>query len=192
MKPVVIVGNLIREAFPYEKSTEEADYWSFNAGAMSKRKLTAAFQMHDEPRYVCNGDKYMEWLRNAPVPVYMREQHDEFPTSIAYPLDEILEMQKIVMVGQVQKPLKYLTSTSAYALALAVLQKRPQIDIYGVELTTAFMIARDPRAEKEYKNQREGFAWWVGFAAGRGIPINIHGAEDIFRKPLYGLGLEKA
>jgi len=52
------------------------------------------------------------------------------------------------------------------------LQNRPKISIYGIEL----------RSGTEYWKQRECFAFWNGFAGGRGIELEIRCADDIFKK----------
>ena len=144
---------------------------------MKKPRLTAAFQMHQPPGYLCNGEKYLTWLENLTIPVYMREQHPEYPTSIAYPFEAVYILTAHVMQGMRDlEKLKFFTSSVAWAIALAVLQGRPRIDLYGVELVE----------KTEYEKQRENYTFWVGFAAGCGIPLNIYGGNRMFQQPLYG------
>ena len=152
------------------------DVWAFNAGA-THYPITAAFQMHKPEGYISNGEKYLTWLSNLTVPVYMREVHPEFPTSIAYPFEEIFAMTKHVFQGTRKwEELIFFTSSVSMAIALAILQNRTKIDIYGVELVD----------KKEYIDQRECFSFWIGFAAGRNISLDIHCADSIFKKPIYG------
>lgn len=172
MKPVAIVGNVANDQPPYDDPNIEI--WAFNSGARKKPRLDVAFQMHDPPGYLCNGPEYMDWLRHTTTPVYMRERRDEFPTSIAYPFDEVFAMTENIKLRG--KPLRYFTSSPSEAIALAVLQNRPRIELYGIELMD----------NKEYRDQRECFSFWVAFAGGKGVPVELHCAGSIFNKRMYG------
>jgi len=103
----------------------------------------------------------------------MREAYPDAPMAIAYPFEDVFDMIK--NVSHRDKPLEYITSSVAWAIALAVLQNRPEIDVYAIEMR-----------DREYKEQTDCFAFWLGFAAGRGTKININCADNIFDKPLYG------
>jgi hypothetical protein len=177
MKPVVILGAGFHPFAMPRMDLKDKDVWCFNERA-TNRPITAAFQMHEEWGYLSKGEEYLNWLRNLKVPVYMREHHDEFPTSVAYPFEEVFEMTSHVSqgLGKIEK-LKFFTSTAAYAFALAVLKGYPRIDVYGIEL----------ELKTEYEKQRPGYTFWVGFAAGKGIPLNIYCGDAIFKKPLYGI-----
>ena len=114
------------------------------------------------------------WLKaNTTIPVYMREVYPEIPMSVAYPFEAVYDMLK--NVRQKGKPLRYFTSSIAWAIALAVLQERQKIAVYTIELQ-----------EQEYKEQSDCFTFWLGFAGGRDIELNINCASNIFDKPLYG------
>jgi hypothetical protein len=93
--------------------------------------------------------------------------------SVRYPFEDVFTMLENVRLKG--SPLKFFTSSICWAIALAVLQDRQQIRVLGIEL-----------AEHEYEAQKDGFAFWVGFAAGRGIELDIDCADNVFRKPLYG------
>ena len=143
--------------FNYRASTTPAD---------------AAFQMHQEVNW--GGGFYRRWMRGTEtVPIYMREKHKDIPMSIAYPFEEVFEMTKNIKHKNDQ--LKYFTSSFGWALALAILQERKVINVYGVDMQ-----------DTEYVNQKDCFAFWLGFAGGRGIELNINCADSIFNKPLYG------
>lgn len=146
------------------------EVWAFNSAACT-RKVDAAFQMHQEVDW--GGGFYRRWLKTTTVPVYMRERHADIPSSIAYPFDDIFEM--VANVRHTDEPLRYFTSSIAWAIALAVHQERPRIYVYGIELYN-----------REYEEQKDCFAFWLGFAGGRGIDLNIRCADNIFDKPLYG------
>lgn len=176
MLPVAIVGRAFRLFASPKLDLKGKDVWAFNAGAM-RHPIAAAFQMHRIPPYVRDEkeDKvYREWLSKITVPVYMWDKCPEFPTSIRYPFEEVARLTSHVRC--MNKELIFNTSSVSYAVALAVLQERKQIDVYGVELEMG----------TEYEKQQGCYLFWVGFAAGKGINLNIYCGETIFRKPLYG------
>lgn len=178
MKPVVIIGGGINPLGGLKIDLRGKDVWSFNTGA-KRVPITATFQMHVPPyAYV---DWYMDWIKSIDVPIYMRERHDDIPTSVEYPWEDAFALTGNVTQGLSQpEELKFFTSSVSYALALAILQGREEIEIHGVELN----------GKEEYEKQRECYAFWVGFAAGRGIKLIIRCGDSIFKKPLYGEILE--
>jgi hypothetical protein len=113
-------------------------------------------------------------------PIYMQRQDELVPDSQQFPLEEIKrDLLSHVKQGDIRKgvkPIEYLTATVAYMLAYAIWKKYRKILIYGIELAST----------EEYVFQREGFAFWVGYAAGRGIDLEIYGASSVFNRPLYG------
>lgn len=149
----------------------DGDIWVFNGKGATLPRYTAVFQMHQPCDW--GGGWSQRWLKeNITIPVYMRKVYPEVPMAIRYPFEEVYNLLDIKHRGN---QLKYFTSSIAYALALAILQERPRIDLYGLDMT-----------DDEYKQQKDCFAFWVGVAAGRGIEININCADNIFCALLYG------
>lgn len=72
--------------------------------------------------------------------------------------------------------MEFFTSTATWAIALAILLKKPKIELLGIDMQ-----------EDEYLYQHGGFAYWTGVAAGRGIELDINCADNLFDKPLYPL-----
>jgi len=97
------------------------------------------------------------------------------PAAVEYPLEAVLAMLgKSTNAG---KPLRVFNCTVAFAMALGILQEYPVIDIYGVELAST----------GQYSKQGVDYAFWKGFAAGRGITINTNCSAGMFSHPLYGV-----
>lgn len=166
-----IVGNY-RDAHTLPVFKSDSEIWVFNGGGATLPRYDAVFQMH-QPRD-WGGGWCRRWFRdNTTIPVYTRELYPEIPMAVVYPFEKVFAM--LEKVKHKEKPLRYFTSSAAWAIALAVLQDRPRIDLYKIDLY-----------EDEYKYQKDGFAFWVGFAAGRGIELNINCADNIFVQPLYG------
>ena len=149
-----------------------SEIWVMNGKGATLPRYDAVFQMH----LPCDwgGGWSRRWLQNNHrVPVYMRELYPNIPMAKRYPFEEVFNMTKHVC--QKERPLRYFTSSIAWAIALAILQNRPKIDVYGVELF-----------EDEYIKQKDCFAFWLGFAGGRNIELNINCADSIFDMPMYG------
>ena len=177
MLPLVIMGRAFSFLSSPHINLEGRDVWAFNLGA-TRYPVTAAFQMH-QPPYVHPDEieNHNKWLKSLTIPVYMRERHEEFPTSVAYPFEDAFKLTSSIVQGTGKtSPIKYFTSSVAYAIALAILQERSEIYIYGIELED----------RTEYACQRECYLFWVGFAGGRGISLSIYCGNKIFKKPLYG------
>ena len=68
-----------------------------------------------------------------------------------------------------------MTSSVAYAIALAIHRGYERIELYGAEMET----------NTEYGHQRQGVAFWVGVAVGKGIEV-IHKSDTFWNQPLYG------
>lgn len=149
----------------------DSEVWVFNGPGMALPRCDLVFQMHLECDWGDYGKMWME--NNTEIPVMMRELRQDIPMSVQYPFEKVFEMLEGVIVKG--EPLQYFTSTIAWAIALAVLQKRPRVQVIGIELK-----------EAEYIKQKDCFTFWVGFAAGRGTKLEIDCAEEIFKQPLYG------
>jgi hypothetical protein len=168
---LAIVGSY-GEVYKLPVFESKSEIWVLNGRGATLPRYDAVFQMH----LPCDwgGGWSRRWLReNTTVPVYMRETYSEVPMAVAYPFEDVFDMLK--KVKHKEKPLLYFTSSMAWAIALSILQNKPVVDVYGIELL-----------DDEYKNQKDCFTFWIGFAAGRGIELNINCADSIFAQPLYG------
>jgi hypothetical protein len=188
MKSVAIVGGgPTRKQAPW--SDLAWDIWTFNE-AMSKtaQRSEAVFQIHDPGVYrtMLSAPEHWPWLQKYHgIKIYMQKVDPLVPDSIEYPLDELKQLlSHCVQKGKNSReltPVEIETSTVCYAIALAILQNYSRIKIYGVEMIHT----------EEYRYQREGYAFWVGYAAGRGIDVEIYGSDSIFQRPLYGYEIVK-
>jgi hypothetical protein len=164
MRELAIVGSHPDTSGNAPYDNELVEIWAFNEGAMRFPRVDVPFQMHAD--WANKGTHYSQWLEAQPF-TYKRSN---------YPFEDVFALTNHVKLGKERKPLRFFTSSPSYALALAALQDRPKINLYGIE----YMMGAERR------EQRESFAFWVGFCAGRDIPITINCADNIFNKPLYG------
>jgi hypothetical protein len=179
---VAIVGaeEQTRHLAPYDDPSYII--WVFNefANAAWCKRWDLLFQLHSPNVYRnLNNDKdphHWEWLqRSHGKPVVMQKVDPLVPDSVAYPLSAVNHafMSRFTYEGMQQKNIR---ATLCYAVALAVLAKAESIDIWGVELAYS----------AEYRSQQNNFAFWMGVASGRGIPVNLHCCKGMFDQPLYG------
>lgn len=178
---IAIVGSHpeTRERFDWNRT--DCDVWVFNE-ALSQawaKRADAVFQIHAPVIFRNPGNRndkgHYAWLQSEDRPtIYMQEKYEDVPKSEKYPLDELCaELLSHLKVNG--KPAKYFTSSVAFAIALGIYHGYKRIEIYGVEMET----------DTEYRFQRDGVTFWVGYAAGRGIDVDIT-TKQILMAPLYG------
>ncbi len=118
-----------------------------------------------------NPNDYLDWLKKQPGPedpkhcsIYMQDHFPEIPASVKLPREE-LNAWFAERGGKVpgRFAADYYTSTVSYMLALAIMQGRPEIRVYGVDLLQ----------DEEYGYQRAGCEYLIGFARGMGIPVFV-------------------
>ena len=95
----------------------------------------------------------------------MTDIHPRIRTAVPYPLNRVVEC-----IGR-----DYLTSTPAYALALAITEGVDEIKLYGVHDAT----------EREYIEQRPCLEWLLGLAEGRGIKLVLPALSPLLRGERY-------
>lgn len=187
-KTVAIVGNHLRSRNFAPLDKKFIDIWVFNESGNVPffSRINALFQMHlpavwKNPLNM-NDPGHEEWLkRKHPFPIYMLEQYPEVPSSVKYPLDEVVDtlLPNFRRVGPKRtdddEVIKLFTSTVCYAIALATL-RYDRIEIYGVEM--------DSGTEWEY--QRPAVYFWLGLAGGYGKRVHIRKESSLLKAPMYG------
>jgi hypothetical protein len=172
---VAIVGSHPGTSKHFDFDRTDCDIWVFNEALTSAdwcRKATGVFQLHKPLIWRSatnrNDPEHYKWLKEQnDVAIFMQDKYEDVPKSERYPLTELF--QKFPTAR------RYLTSSVAYAIALAVYKEYRMIEVWGVEMET----------NSEYGHQRNGVAYWVGFAEGRGIYVEFHSLK-FFAEPLYG------
>lgn len=107
-----------------------------------------------------------DWANKINCPVYMQKPWDVVPTSMAYPLKQILE-----------KFGNYFTNSISWMLALAIHEGFEEIHVYGVDMAV----------DTEYHHQRPSCEYFLGLARGMGIKIYIPDTADLLKvRFLYG------
>lgn len=96
----------------------------------------------------------VEWLKTTPTPVMTSRAHEDYPSLIEFPLEDVLNH-----LGH-----DYFNNTAAYAVAYAVHVGAEQISLFGMDFTYENV----HHAEKG----RACVEFWIGQAHARGIKIN--------------------
>jgi len=120
---------------------------------------------------------HREWLQENPldIPIYMQYYQEEVPKSIQYPLREVCEIAfKNIRRGDAK--IKYFTSTFAYMMGIALLDKFERIELYGFEMSSG----------DEYIEQKGCAEFWIGLASGLGIEIYMPPNCIMMWSNLYG------
>ena len=136
------------------------------------------FDLH--PTHRIRQDKpHLEWLQAGAdgLPVYAWEKQDDWPTSVEYPRRQIVEAF-----------IPYFTNSVSWMLAAALLEVAPyagdgaEVGVYGIDMAQG-----GADRPGEYQNQRPSCEFFLGIAAGKGIPFTIPEQSDLLKAAsLYG------
>jgi hypothetical protein len=151
---VAIVGfaTSSRDLAPFDDP--EYEIWTLNQIYRHVPRCTRHFDIHSywEEDNV-EGTDHRGWIRESGVPVYMMKTEPDLPTSVRYPIEDVIEMAGI----------DYFTSTVAFEVGLAMLEGFKTIALYGIDLIVG----------TEYSEQKACLEFWLGLAHGKGIEVVI-------------------
>jgi hypothetical protein len=179
-KTVALVGKAMntRVFAPYDD--ESIDIWSYTETAFKRaRRLDALFEMHigavgNQAR---RSDEYSAWLREPHAfTVWMLECDPTLPASVRYPREDIAaRFLRHVWRGD-ERVNEFFTSSTPYALALALHLGYKRVELYGIELS----------ATPEYTAERDCVFFWMGVANALGVDVVAHPLSNLFRAKVYG------
>jgi len=177
-KTVAIVGKAqkTRGFAPYDDLS--VDMWGYQDFVFKHMlRVTGMFEMHPDclttDRYT---QAYQDWLRQPhDFPIWMHEPIAEIPASVKYPRDEVNSMLMHNVWKGEKKVENYYTSSTPYAIALAIWMGYKRIEIYGVELSTA----------DGYMEERDCVYFWMGKASALGVYIVVHAGSGLLDNKLY-------
>lgn len=135
-------------------------------------------EMRAEAKPDGNIAQMVRWMRHTKVPVFTSIVREEYPSHVAYPLEEILN------AGLDTGAVAYFNSTTAYAIAYAIHIGVKQISLFGVDYT-------QPNVHHGERG-RACCEYWLGIAAARGIAVTVPDTSTLLdacapdRERLYG------
>lgn len=111
-------------------------------------------------------EAYIAWLNEQTFKLYA-QRVDLFPKAIRFPHEEMLR----------EFGPDWFTSTLAWMMAFAIVQKPDEIGIYGCDMSHP----------SEYGHQRPAMKYFIEMAGRRGIQVYVPSESDLLRPaPLYG------
>jgi len=120
--------------------------------------------------------EYRAWLRQThDFPIYTHGVDRRIPASVAYPFEKIHHIFRNTLYKGENEVKNLYTSTTPYAIALAILQTYKRIELYGIELSQ----------ETEYREHRDSVFFWIGRATAMGVQIRIHEDSKLYSPALY-------
>lgn len=166
---VVILGSASSSLrlIPWDEPDVEfwagASFFKFHPNFASL--VTHWFEIH--PNIERLREEWLGWAVENQVRCYLQDKHSELENSQAYPIDEMVEQ-----FG------RYLTSTVAYMLALAISKGATEIGCFGVNMSS----------DTEYFRHRPCFEYFAGLARGMGIRVHVAGESPLLQSSngLYG------
>lgn len=157
MKKIAIVCGSPSSEFLAPFDDEDWEIWVLGnrLDRFKGKRVTRIFEIHDDISKE-GGEEYAQWLINHNIPMVVG---DKFPMRTAcqikrFPFDDAEKL-----IGHT-----YLTSSSAYMMAMAILDGATHIGVYGVDMAVD---------DHEYFWQRPCMDGWIHFARGRGIEVII-------------------
>jgi hypothetical protein len=180
---VAIIGSHPRTREDFDFSRTDCDIWLFNEALSGNnpwaKRADMIFQMHVPAIWRNptnrNDPHHYDWLKSQDsCAVMMQDIYEDVPRSVRYPLTDVAQMLGVT-ADELAQVDHFISSSVSQAIAYAVLKGYQRIEVYGVAMET----------NTEYQFQREGVAFWMGFAKGRGIEFDF--VDPTFRDvPLYG------
>ncbi len=157
MKPLAIVCGSPSSEMLAPFTDDNYEIWALGnrSDRYDKECIDRLYEIHnnlDEHRDIRAYAKHLESFKQVVI-------GDNSPicgikNGVVYPYEEVASL-----IGY-----DYLTSSSAYMLAHAILEGYTEIEIYGVDMAIS---------DHEYFWQRPNMEFWAGYAMGRGINLKI-------------------
>lgn len=108
---------------------------------------------------------HKDWIKHAGIPVFLHEARADWPTTVTFPKDKVLDFWKpywplrMDRKGVISEGKDYEASSPAWMYMWAVMEGYREIGIYGIHLAT----------EWEYLQQRPNLEFLMGVGAGLGV-----------------------
>lgn len=157
------------------------DFWGVAHCLMLPQiqKMDAVFEIHlksiwekeVDPR---TGKPIIHNANPGKIKTYLHEVDADIPTSVVFPKEQLIEKYKKYIP---ESDYFYATNSIVWMILLGIDMGYERIDLYGVHL----------ECDQEWAFERPCVEFWMGFAAGKGIKIDVATAADVCRgSHMYG------
>lgn len=185
-KKVAIVGFASSTRLKAPFGDPAWEIWGMNQLYRFIPRATRWFELHPHtgPRsYLADqapGTDYVGWMRTCPIPLYMVSRREDFPASIGFPLEHLIEEFGLNDVRPDMQGKGYFHSSVDYMLALAISEGFEQIGVWGVDMTH----------DTEWGYQKPSGSFWLGLARGRGIKVTLPVESALLNNEGYRYGFD--
>ncbi len=169
--------HIIAKGSGADEAPEGGETWGVNDIILRRDQLSMCFHMHD-----MDWIKRKEWhalkliiekAERNKTPIMTHKCYDWIPTSVEYPLDDVVKKFKACYFG----------SSIDLMFAYAMYKEYEIINLYGVNMVLG----------NEYAQQKPSLEFWIGMAMGLGYKVNvIAGRHSVilktYDKKIYGYG----
>lgn len=171
MKKLAIVCGSPSSEMAAPFSDEAYEIWVLGNRLDRYPRADVVFEIHDDLSEHGDVDRYVQFLMDSGKRLVVGERFPVRSDRVSvFPFEEAKSL-----FGST-----YLTSSSAYMLALAMLLGFEHIEIYGVDMAVD---------DHEYFRQRPCMEAWIGFAKGRGINVVIPAQSPVLKSDyIEGVG----
>jgi hypothetical protein len=155
------------------------EIWGCNELYNHVPRLDVLFEIHDRKAWGKDfgsqyGPKHTEAMSKMKIPIYMTAHHDDIPTSIPLPINQLINAFRT----------NYYTNTISFQIALALYMQYKWIGIYGVDMAHA----------TEYGTQRPSCEIFIGmilmYQVMKGWPQLVIPPESDLLKSAYLYGYQ--
>ena len=192
-REICLVGGASRTRSWIYELPESVELWGQNENNTFQHRADRWFQIHPrdwraeairrngkfEPGNYGRPLQHVTFLASLECPVYMQEADDRIPNSVRYPIEAIAERFGVDHFG---KNVNYLTSTSAYMLALALMEHMDGDTIDAVHVAGVEM-----QIGTEYSMQKPCLEYYIGWARALSIEWKPADGCGLLRAPVYAV-----
>jgi hypothetical protein len=170
-KKVCIVGFTKHRETAETLDRDEWEIWGLNElhRYMPVEMFDRWFEIHtlDNLMKDVGGEDHINDLKSFDIPIYMQHHHDDIPSSVRFPKEELCEALES----------EYWTNCPAWMIGWAIALGAEEIAVVGVDMAQ----------DSEYHTQRTCCEHWLGYARGRGIQVWVPEVSDLLKSVgLYG------
>jgi len=216
MRKICLVGQATRTREWAHRLPEDVELWGQNETHLFQQRWDRWFQVH--PRNWRDGQikkqgkfptgnygrqpAHIDFLNKLEVPLYLTDPHPDIENYIEYPYDHVVET---VGVPWFEGNKAYLTSTTAYMLALALTEHVDHIEEehqprqgdpiqcwdeevigYPCEaISDLYLAGIEMAIGTEYSAQKPCVEYYMGYARGLGINVHLPPESGLLSAPVY-------
>jgi hypothetical protein len=175
------VVNIVATGYRWEDCVWNIDgeeYWTLNNmhgdDFVAENRIDLWFQMHlpGSGEGHIDDEHHIQWLRNPEgPPVLMQHQIDEFPRSVRYPIEDVINLCCPKNVNGHPRP--YFTNSVDFMTCYAMYKGYDVIKLWGVEFVSS--------VDDEYLKMRQSCEYYLGKAEGMGISVVIQDHSSLLK-----------